>query len=893
MNEIRNLKNSFALKRWGTALAVLLALLLLAACGGTPEAPAPAEEAPAAEEEMAEEEMAEEEMEEEVHSEEEMAEEEMEEMADAVEIRFAYYGDGAEPEIMQGLVDAFHAENEDINVVLDVVPYSTIDENLPVQVETGEGPDMARITNFGVFNGKLLDMSSMMADSAYVRANFPAPVMDALGEAGGVYGFPDGFTVTGPYVNKTLFDQAGIDMPGADAGWSDWAAAAAEVAEATGVQYAISIDRTGHRFAGPAMSSGAELINADGNFTVDTPGFREFAEELNSWHEAGITPNEVWLVGDSVNSCMDSFKSGELVMCMSGSWQINGLAADVGDAFDWIVVPNPTGAGGSTGVAGGSAVVAFGDTEHPAEVSRFMEYLAQADNYAQFSAGTLILPAHTEAAANGIDFATEDAQVLAALSAFTSEIPKLQDQAVQLNVHPFAFAYYRNSANRIGQYLAGELSIDEALAGMQEDINDAIIEAGGDVEASAPAAAPVMMEVPEAEIRFAYYGDGGEPEIMQSLIDQFNEVYPQVTVILDVVPYSTIDENLPVQVETGEGPDMARITNFGVFNGKLLDMSSMMADSAYVRANFPAPVMDAMGEAGGVYGFPDGFTVTGPYVNKTLFDQAGVEMPGADAGWSDWAAAATEVAEATGVQYAISIDRTGHRFAGPAMSSGAELINADGSFTVDTEGFRTFMEELNSWHEAGITPNEVWLVGDSVNSCMDSFKSGELVMCMSGSWQINGLAADVGDAFDWVVAPNPTGAGGSTGVAGGSAVVAFADTEHPEAVAAFMEFLAQAENYAQFSASTLILPAHTEAAGNGIEFATDDAQVLAALSAFTAEIPKLQDQAVELNVHPFAFAYYRNSANRIGQYIAGELSIDEALAGLQEDIDDAVAEAGG
>jgi alpha-1,4-digalacturonate transport system substrate-binding protein len=818
------------------------------------------------------------------------ATDEGEAMGDAVEVRFAYYADGAEADVMQGILDKFMADNPDINVVLDIVPYATIDQQLPVQVETGEGPDMARITNFGVFNGKLLDMSSMMTDADYVRANFPAPVLDALGEAGGVYGFPDGFTVTGPYVNKTLFEQAGIDMPGADAGWSEWAEATQQVAETTGVQYAISIDRTGHRFAGPAMSSGATLIDADGHFTVDTPGFREFAEELNRWHEAGITPSEVWLVGDSVNSCIDAFKSGELVMCMSGSWQINGLAADVGDAFDWVVVPNPTGAGGSTGVAGGSAIVAFADTEHPAEVARVMEYLASAEAYGAFSAGTLILPAQTEVANNGVDYATDDAQVLAALEAFTAEIPKLQDQAVQLNVHPFAFAYYRNSANRIGQYLAGELDLDQALAGLQQDIDDAIAEAMGTAPAEEEMA---MAELEPAELRFAYYADGAEADIMQSLIDQFTEMHPQVTVVLDVVPYATIDQQLPVQVETGEGPDMARITNFAVFNGQLLDMSSMMAHPEYIHANFPAPVLDAMGEAGGIYGFPDGFTVTGPYVNKTLFEQAEVDMPGADATWADWTAATKEVAEITGVQYAISIDRTGHRFAGPAMSSGATLIDGDGHFTVDTAGFRQFAELLNSWHVDGITPSEVWLVGDSVNSCIDAFKSGELVMCMSGSWQINGLAADVGDAFDWVVVPNPTGDGGSTGVAGGSAVVAFADTEYPQQVAAFMEFLASADAYGQFSAGTLILPAQTEVANNGVDYATDDAAVLAALSAFTAEIPKLQDQAVQLNVHPFAFAYYRNSANRIGQYLAGELTLDQALEGLQQDIDDAIAEAGG
>ena len=437
----------------------LLVAILIASC-----APAATEEPAAPPEEPMEEPMEE--------AAEEPAEEPMEEM-EAVELRFTYYADGVEADVMQPLLDKFMAENPGITVVLDVVPYQTIDEQLPVQVETGEGPDLARITNFGAYKGKLLDLRGYLADSDYYEANFPAPILEAMGYGG----FPDALTVTGPYVNKTLFDQAGVELPGEGTTWQEWTDLTKQVADATGVQYAISIDRTGHRFAGPAMSMGATLLDSEGNFTVDTPGFRAFAETVKGWHDDGITPSEVWFNADAVNSCIDDFKSGQLVMCMSGSWNINGLANDVGDAFDWVVVPNPTGDGGSTGIAGGSAVAAFADTEHPEEVAQLVEFLIQPENYSAFSAGTLALPAQKDVASTGVEFDTDNPLVLAALSAYTAEVPKLQDQAVGLNVHPYAFAYYRNSANRIAQYLTGELTLDEMLTNLQTDIDNAIAEA--------------------------------------------------------------------------------------------------------------------------------------------------------------------------------------------------------------------------------------------------------------------------------------------------------------------------------------------------------------------------------------------------------------------------------
>src|SRR5690625_7258327 len=100
-------------------------------------------------------------------------------------------------------------------------------------------------------------------------------------------------------------------------------------------------------------------------------------------------------------------------------------------------------------------------------------------------------------------------------------------------------------------------------------------------------------------------------------------------------------------------------------------------------------------------------TVTVLFVNKTLFDQAGVELPGSDATWQDWSAAAREVAEATSTPYALAMDRTGHRLAGPAISQGAQIFDEDGHPAIDDEGMRAMAELKNDWHAHGnLEPDE-------------------------------------------------------------------------------------------------------------------------------------------------------------------------------------------
>ena len=141
------------------------------------------------------------------------------------ELRMTWYNDGIEGEVMQGLLDKFEAANPDIKVTLDVVPYKAILESLPVQLAAGEGPDLARVTDLGGLSQYYLDLTPHISDPGYWKENFGPFLkwLDPNGEA--ISGFMTQLTVTGPYVNKTLFEQAGVDMPGEGATWDDWAKA--------------------------------------------------------------------------------------------------------------------------------------------------------------------------------------------------------------------------------------------------------------------------------------------------------------------------------------------------------------------------------------------------------------------------------------------------------------------------------------------------------------------------------------------------------------------------------------------------------------------------------------------------------------------------------------------
>ena len=119
------------------------------------------------------------------------------------------------------------------------------------------------------------------------------------------------------------------------------------------------------------------------------------------------------------------------------------------------------------------------------------------------------------------------------------------------------------------------------------------------------------------------------------------------------MPFKAVNENLPVQLAAGQGPDIARVVDLGGIAAHALDLRPHLKDAAYWEQNF-GPFLGWMrtpGNTNAIPGFMTQLTVTGPLVNKTLFEQAGVALPGEKATWEDWAKAAKAVAEKVKAPY--------------------------------------------------------------------------------------------------------------------------------------------------------------------------------------------------------------------------------------------------
>ena len=398
----------------------------------------------------------------------------------AADIRVMCYQDGIECEVTADLAKRFEAQNPGTKVILDVVPYKTIVEQLPVQLAAGQGPDIARVTDLGGLSKFYLDIGPYVKDRNYWEANFGAtlPWLRPSATDKGIYGFMSQLTMTGPYVNKTLFEQAKVPMPGPKATWDEWVDAARKVAKATQTQAALAWDRSGHRFAGPAISYGAKIFDAKGDLVLDE-GYRTAISKFVGWHKDGAMLKEVWggSGGSSYADSIGEFKNGRVAMVLSGSWQIKRLEKDVGNAFDWVAVPNPCGPAACSGIPGGAAWVALKTSKSPKEVGMFLDFMAQEANYAEFSSKTENIPAHAGLAKKGVPYPTASAQGRAALGTFSNGVASLSPVAFNFQGYKYNRAIMLPTVTRVTQAIVGEMSTDEAMTKIAADMADAVKQA--------------------------------------------------------------------------------------------------------------------------------------------------------------------------------------------------------------------------------------------------------------------------------------------------------------------------------------------------------------------------------------------------------------------------------
>ncbi|WP_168801493.1 ABC transporter substrate-binding protein [Glycomyces buryatensis] len=302
----------------------------------------------------------------------------------------------------------------------------------------------------------------------------------------------------------------------------------------------------------------------------------------------------------------------------------------------------------------------------------------------------------------------------------------------------------------------------------------------------------------DGTLRFWLSGDANQGGGFQHMAEKYEEE-TGVKVQIDDVPYDDFDTRLRNAAQADGLPDLARLTTIDpIWLNQLQDLKPIAEEAGIMEH-----LLVENGE-GAIPTLPTDLTAVGLFINKSLFDEAGVAYPAsADEiwTWDEFITALEEVQTGTGARYGMVMDASSHRLRSFMYQFGSDgfVKGDDCTFTTDDQA-ATALEFFADINDDKIMPRSVWVSGDDPNAL---FKSGQVAAYYSGSWQVADFNQNITD-FEWASVYMPAQERRATN-AGGGRMVAFNGAK-AEAAYDFITWLFKSENYIELSETSGFLP---------------------------------------------------------------------------------------
>ncbi len=269
------------------------------------------------------------------------------------EVSFSFWGDPAELQAYQAVVEAFEEAHPDVEVEIVHVPRADdFQSRLATGFAAGDPPDVflinyrryAQYAARGVLEplGPLLEADGALTEEAF----YPEP-LDAFRFDGELVCLPQNVSSLVVYYNRDLFEAAGVPLPTEGWTWDDFLGAAKALTQDVDGdgqtdQYGLGVENSLIRFAPFIWQAGGELVDdleRPTRLTIDTPEARagiEFFIDLSLEHKVVPTEAEVQAESDE-----DRFANGTTAMLLQ-SRRVVPTLRQIED-FTWDVAPLPRG----------------------------------------------------------------------------------------------------------------------------------------------------------------------------------------------------------------------------------------------------------------------------------------------------------------------------------------------------------------------------------------------------------------------------------------------------------------------------------------------------------------------------------------------------------------------
>ncbi|WP_430483287.1 ABC transporter substrate-binding protein [Rossellomorea marisflavi] len=388
--------------------------------------------------------------------------------SDKKKLQFFVSGDNVEGAALATMSKKY-TEETGVEIEVVDVPFSDMATRITNMVQAGNPPALARTAEFNpIWSDSLADLSSTMKDKN-VREDL------AIKDDGKIKAIPIDFTAVGLFINKDLFDKAGVKYPtsGDDVWtWDEFVSALKTVTKKTDAKYGMVMDQSEHRLSTLLYQFGSKgFYEENGKYTTN-PETKKGLEYFVKLNDDKIMPKAVWAAGEDPSSM---FKSGQVAAYYSGVWQVKDFEKNIKN-FEWASVQMPYETARSTNF-GGNYMVKFEGSGVEKETQKFIDWLYTKENYEELAGLGGYLPVVEDAE---VDYGVGEAGTHA-YEVYNEEISstakvaaksKSERDTMQLTSEKIANNVLRDNMIKT---LNGEQSIDDTIKTVEQKYTDAYV----------------------------------------------------------------------------------------------------------------------------------------------------------------------------------------------------------------------------------------------------------------------------------------------------------------------------------------------------------------------------------------------------------------------------------
>lgn len=364
-------------------------------------------------------------------------------------------------ETSKQFISEFEEKNKDIKVNLVVTDWDTYKSKIMVAASTDNAPELASvlITDVPQFAKQDLaeNLDSCMQTNKIDKDDFLENALNIATVDNSVYGLPFRYDGSGMYYNVDLLEAAGYtSFPTT---WDDFVAMSKDLSKNDVYGFAWPLGNQSNavtRFVQQFYTYGGDgVLNADEtkctlNSDAGKKALNNIVDSINGKY---ATPSSMeW----DNTKMRDAFGSGKIAVMLSGPFDADTLEEDYPDLnFKTAVIPGVDGMGCTT--ANGWAVMMCKNSKNKEAAGKFLSYIVEPDNQARL---TQSFPA-SKTAMKKPEFSTEN------LTPFSKQLDNSKAEPTYTNwaeIEPILYSYIQKA-------VSGNVSVDDACAGMETDVN--------------------------------------------------------------------------------------------------------------------------------------------------------------------------------------------------------------------------------------------------------------------------------------------------------------------------------------------------------------------------------------------------------------------------------------